>query len=56
MQIVEVGTIVPGAGNVVGAVAGTIISVGIYYFTDMKENSSGNTLGEEAKAWVRGLW
>ena len=31
-------------------------SVGIYYFTDIKENASGNTLREEIKIWAKNLW
>ena len=51
-----VGSFLPGAGNVVGAVAGVLVSVGIYYFTDIKENASGNTLREEIKIWAKNLW
>lgn len=39
-----------------GAVAGVLVSVGIYYFTDIKENASGNTLREEIKIWAKNLW
>ena len=50
-----VGTIIPGAGNVVGAGAGFLIGIGLYVVTDMLQ-FNGKSLRTMAKEGVNSLW
>ena len=50
-----IGTIIPGAGNIIGAGAGFIIGIGIYALTDMV-SYNGKTARTWAKEGVNSLW
>lgn len=50
-----VGSFVPGAGNIVGAVAGFVIGVGIYYITDVI-NVKGKSIRDHIKDDISGLF
>ena len=50
-----IGTIIPGAGNIVGAGAGFVIGIGIYVLTDMV-SFNGKTARTWAKEGINSLW
>ena len=49
------GSLVPGAGNIVGAVAGFVIGVGIYYITDVI-TVKGKSIRDHIKDGISGLF